>query len=366
MLGRLAQPGARGAPAPELKPAEVERFKAMARHTMADAGMPPDQIEAHLDEFVANAQQWMADGGPHYVPPEPASPPPPGFGDGFADRWFATEQGIKDLVGQAGPGAPGVAESWWQMIKGTTEIAQNPAGALLGDVHNAFDSPSAAYYLGGKTADGAFALPAMLFGGEGAAVEAGLGDIGPGVLDTGPAVSQYAATGFDHPVTYNPFADQAAFDLNYAQLHAGPTAELSQQLADMSTHYVGENPDRVVLGKFLGQEDGYIGETRGGGGIYYDTSNPVWDAIGQGLSKPEANDLGWQVNEQFLRTQMENGVGRIDYVVDSGGYSSLEDVVHSDPQSFSAKEIRYLTENAPEYGYERLGNSWVRVDGGEP
>jgi hypothetical protein len=174
MLGRLAQPGARGAPAPELKPAEVERFKAMARHTMADAGMPPDQIEAHLDEFVANAQQWMADGGPHYVPPEPASPPPPGFGDGFADRWFATEQGIKDLVGQAGPGAPGVAESWWQMIKGTTEIAQNPAGALLGDVHNAFDSPSTAYYLGGKTADGAFALPAMLFGGEGAAVEAGL------------------------------------------------------------------------------------------------------------------------------------------------------------------------------------------------
>jgi uncharacterized protein YukE len=174
MLGRLAQPGAPGAPAPQLKPAEVERFKAMARQTMADAGMPPDQIEAHLDEYVANAQQWMADGGPHYVPPEPASAPPPGFGDGFADRWFATEQGIKDLVGQGGPGAPGVADSWWQMIKGTTEIAQNPAGAALGEVQNAFDSPSAAYYLGGKTADGAFALPGMLFGGEGAAVEAGL------------------------------------------------------------------------------------------------------------------------------------------------------------------------------------------------
>ena len=61
MLGRLAQPGAPGAPAPQLKPAEVERFKAMARQTMADAGMPPDQIEAHLDEYVANAQQWMAE-----------------------------------------------------------------------------------------------------------------------------------------------------------------------------------------------------------------------------------------------------------------------------------------------------------------
>ena len=309
MLGRLAQPGAPGAPAPQLKPAEVERFKAMARQTMADAGMPPDQIEAHLDEYVANAQQWMADGGPHYVPPEPASAPPPGFGDGFADRWFATEQGIKDLVGQGGPGAPGVAESWWQTIKGTTEVAQNPAGALLGEVQNALDSPSAAYYLGGKTADGAFALPGMLFGGEGAAVEAGLGDIGPGVLDTGPAVSQYAAIGFDHPVTYNPFADQAAFDLNYASTARRATAELSQQLADMSTHYVGENPDRVVLGKFLGQEDGYIGETRGGGGIYYDTSNPVWDAIELGLSKSDSNDLGWPVNEQFLRTQMETWRG---------------------------------------------------------
>ena len=364
MLGRLARPGAPGAPAPQLKPAEVERFKAMARQTMADAGMPPDRIEAHLDEYVANAQRWMADGGPHYVPPEPASPPPPRFGDGFADRWFATEQGIKDLVGQGGPGAPGVAESWWQMIKGTTEIAQNPAGALLGEVQNAFDSPSAAYYLGGKTADGAFALPGMLFGGEGAAVEAGLGDIGPGVLDTGPAVSQYAATGFDHAVTYNPFADQAAFDLNYAQLHGGPTAELSQQLADMSTHYVGDNPDRVVLGKFLGQEDGYIGETRGGGGIYYDTSNPVWDAVGQGLSKPEANDLGWQVNEQFLRTQMENGVGRIDYVLDSSRFSSVEEVLALDADSFSAREIEFLRSNTEAYGYQQVGDSWVRVASG--
>ena len=364
MLGRLAQPGAPGAPAPQLKPAEVERFKAMARQTMADAGMPPDQIEAHLDEYVANAQQWMADGGPHYLPPEPASPPPPGFGDGFADRWFATEQGIKDLVGQGGPGAPGVAESWWQIIKGTTEIAQTPAGALLGELQNASDSPSAAYYLGGKTADGAFALPGMLFGGEGAAVEAGLGDIGPGVLDTGPAVSQYSATGFDHAVTYNPFSDQTASDLNCAQLHGGPTAELSQQLADMSTHYVGENPDRVVLGKFLGQEDGYIGETRGGGGIYYDTSNPVWDAIVQGLSKPEASDLGWQVNEQFLRTQMENGVGRSDYVLDPSRFSSVEEVLALDADSFSAREIEFLMRNAEAYGYQQVGDSWVRVASG--
>ena len=66
------------------------------------------------------------------------------------------------------------------MIRGTTEVAQNPAGALLGEVQDALDSPSAAYYLGGKTADGACALPGMLFGGEEQPSKQGLGQW-PGV-----------------------------------------------------------------------------------------------------------------------------------------------------------------------------------------
>ena len=174
LLSRLHQPVAAGAPPPQLKPADVESFKAMLRPIMARDGVPPDQIEAQLDAAVTRAQKWLDDGLPNYVAPEPPRPPPPGFGEGFGDRWFATEQGIKDLIGQGGPGAPGVLESWQQMLKGTTEIAQNPAGALIGEVKNAFDSPSLAYYLGGKASDGAFALPGLLFGGEGAAVEAGL------------------------------------------------------------------------------------------------------------------------------------------------------------------------------------------------
>jgi uncharacterized protein YukE len=371
LLSRLPQPGATGALPPQLKPAEIESAKAMLRPILARDGVPPDQIEAQLDQYVANAQQWMANGGPHYMPPDPPAQPPPGFGEGFGDRWFAAEQQIKDLTGQNGLSALG--ESWGGMAKGLVQKAeefavQGPVVSGINDLtrefHNFLDSPSAAYYAGQKGADGAMTLPGMLFGGEGAAVEAGLGDIGPGVLETGPAASQYAAIGLDHPVTYNPWAEQAAFDLNYAQLHGGPTLGLSQQLADMSTHYIGDNPDRVVLGKFQGQDHGYIGEARENGGIYYDTSNPVWDAVGQGLSKGEAEDLGWVVNERFLQTQMENGVSRIDYVVDPRGLSSVEDVVRIDPQSFSAREIRYLTENAPAYGYERIGNSWVRVNGG--
>lgn len=265
-----------GVPRPQLKPADVARFKAMARQSMIGDGVPPDQIEARLYDLVGRTQQWLGDGMPNYVPPEPKSAPPPGFGEGFGDRWFATEQGIKNLVGQGGPGAPGVLESWQQMLKGTVETAQNPLGAAAGEIKNALESPTPAYYLGAKTSDGAFALPGMIFGGEGAAVEAGLGDIGPGVLDTGPAVSAHAPLGFDHPPTYNSWAGEATTDLNFAFGHGGPTPGLSQQLADMSTHYVGDSPDRVVLGKFGGQEAGYIGEARGYGGIYFDTGDPAW------------------------------------------------------------------------------------------
>lgn len=363
LLSRLHQPVALGTPPPRLNPADVDSFKAMARQTMIRDGVPPDQIDARLNEVVGRTQQWIDNGMPNYVPPEPQPPPAPGFGEGFGDRWRATEQGIENLLGQGGPGAPGVLESWEQLLQGTVETATNPAGAFVGDIQNAYESPSAAYFLGGKTADAAFALPGLLFGGEGAAVEAGLGDIGPGVLETGPAVSPHAPLGFDHLPTYNPWAEQAAMDLNHAFGHGGPTADLGRQLADMSTHYIGDNPDRVVLGKFDGQEGGYIGESRGDGGIYFDTGDPIWDAIVSGLSKPEANGLAWQVNEQFLRGQMENGVSRIEYTLPPG-LNSVEEVLALRPDSFSAKEIAFLKSNAEAYGYQQLGNSWVRVTGG--
>ena len=105
LLSRIPA-GATGVPAPPLKPAEIESFKAMARQTMISDGVPPDQIEARLNAVVANTQQWLAAGAPNYVPPQGPRPPPPGFGDGFGDRWFSTEQGIKELFGQGGPGAP--------------------------------------------------------------------------------------------------------------------------------------------------------------------------------------------------------------------------------------------------------------------
>ncbi|ORV92311.1 hypothetical protein AWC11_07915 [Mycobacterium interjectum] len=361
LLSRLHQPVVPGPP-PQLKPADVESFKAMARQSMIRNGVPPEQIEARLNDIVGRSQQWIDNGMPTYVPPEPKPPPPPGFGEGFADRWFATEQGIHNLLGVGGPGAPGVLESWQQMLKGTVETTVNPVGTAVGEVKNALDSPSPAYYLGGKASDGAFALPGLLFGGEGAGIGR-LADIdAAAAVDYGPTHLPHVPVGLDHPVVYQPFADLAGQDLYSSFVHGEPTTGLSQQLADMTTHYVGDNPDRVVLGKWDGLDHGYIGEARGNGGIYFDTGDPVWKAMTMGLNDTQKHALAWQVNQGFLRNQMESAVPRIEYHLPQG-FSSVEDILTLDADSYSAKEIAFLKSNAEAYGYRQVGNAWVRIMG---
>lgn len=358
MLDQMHKPVPGQAPHP-FSQQEIDQFKGVARQVMLRDGVPADQIEQRLDAMVAAARGSL----PAYTPPKPEPMPPPGFGDGFADRWFDTEQGVKNLLGQGGPGAPGVLESWEGLLKSTNDQFTNPFGTAVGEVKDALNSPSAAYYLGGKSADAAIAAPGLMFGGEGAAVSRGLGEIGPGVLDKGPAVSPHAPIGLDTPGSYTSWADQAAADLHHAFETGGPTRDLAQQVADLSTHYVGENPDRVVLGRFVSQDEGYIGDARSVGGIYFDTGDPTWDAITQGLSKPDANALSWRVNEQFLRNQMESQVGRIDYLLDHTEYSSLEEMAQSRRGTFSAMEIDFLNNNAAAYGYRRVGDSWVYEGG---
>ncbi|WP_445169615.1 hypothetical protein ACTXG7_10020 [Mycolicibacterium sp. Dal123E01] len=354
MLDQMRRPVKAATPEP-LSQQDIDQFKSVAHQAMLADGVPADQIEQRLDGMVARARQPL----PPYTAPKPQSMPAPGFGDGFADRWFATEQGIKNLVGQGGPGAPGVFESWEGLLKGTADQINNPAATVIGEVRGALESPSAAYYLGGKSADAAIAAPGLIFGGEGAAVSRALGDIGPGALEKGPVVSPHAPMGLDTPGSYTSWADQAAADLNHAFGIGGPMPELSQQVADLSTHYVGNDPDRVVLGRFDGQDSGYIGDARGGGGIYFDTGDPVWDAITNGLTGSDSKALAWQVNEQFLRNQMESHVGRIEYALDHSEYTSLQAMVLTHPKSFSAMEVNFLNKNAAAYGYQRVGDAWV-------
>jgi uncharacterized protein YukE len=366
LLSRLSRPGAPGgAPAPQLKPADVESFKAMARQTMINDGVPPDQIEGRLNDVVGRTQQWMDNGMPNYVPPEPPKPPPPGFGDGVGDTWFGFNDAVHKLTGQEGIGP--MADELGGMARGLGGRAEEyllqgpvaPINDLTHEFKSFMDNP--AYYAGGKTAEGAIALPGMLFGPEGA----GIAEVGDAdALAYSPVLSPHAPIGFDNPTGIHPWSGDAASDLNSAFGHGEPTGTLSQSLADMATHYIGDNPDRVVLGKFDGLEDGYIGEARGHGGIYFDTSQDVWSTMTHGLSTEDGNALGWRVNENFLRSQMESGVSRIDYVVDPTAYSSVEEVLALRPDSFSAKEITFLKDYGESYGYQQVGDSWVRVADG--
>lgn len=96
-----------------LDPTKVQQFKQLAGHTMLRDGVPPQQIEQRLDAIVAAAQKPL----PAAKPPESGPEPPPSFADGFADGWFKTEEGIKDLVGANG--WEELKGAWTDMAKGT-------------------------------------------------------------------------------------------------------------------------------------------------------------------------------------------------------------------------------------------------------
>ncbi len=81
-----------------------------------------------------------------------------------------------------------------------------------------------------------------------------------------------------------------------------------------------------------------------------------------GLGETQSRALGWQVNEQFLRTQLENRIPRIEYVLPDG-FSSVDEVASIRRETFSALEINFLNENAERFGYQRVGNAWVYQGG---
>ena len=127
----------------------------MARQTMISDGVPPDQIEARLNAVVANTQQWLDAGAPNYVPPDGPRPPPPGFGEGFGDRWNATMDAVQNLTGQNGLDAMG--DAWGGMAKGLGQKAEDylmfgpvaPIEDAAGEVKSFLDNP--AYYAGEKS-----------------------------------------------------------------------------------------------------------------------------------------------------------------------------------------------------------------------
>ncbi|ALR10824.1 endonuclease [Mycobacteroides saopaulense] len=401
---------------PTLQPRDVPAFKETTRALLQKQGVPADQIEAKVNAAVERAQT------PHFLPDAPSATPSEHVSRDFGEQFNKFTNGISDsasrtvdgqidqakvLTGQAGPGAPGVAEAWKELAVDTGKGLINQAHELMTDplaapkmgIEEARDfvnSPSeyigkniihgtealAGGAVGGEAAAGARGLLGDLTGAEGHAITHGIDSPHPApTVEHTPAGSvdhPSPGVGLDHPTPnpgswnhsiehYSPQAPQLAADLNNAFTNGHPTAELAGQVADHSTHHapgIGStaNPDRVVLGKWDGQDGGYIGEARHNGGIYFDTGDDTWNAVGRGLDDASSRSLGWQVNEQFLRTQLENRVPRVDYVLPEG-FTSVEQVAAVQRRSFSAMEINFLKENAAAYGYVQQGNVWVYTGG---
>ncbi|WP_255773232.1 WXG100 family type VII secretion target [Mycobacteroides abscessus] len=400
--------------APTLADRDVPAFKDLTRQNLINAKVPADQIEQRVNDAVkaAQAPHFLPDADPMRTPGEVPLHNSPGdqFNDivGRAnDEATKTIDGqieqAKILTGQAGPGAPGVAEAWKDVGLGAAqqvhELTSDPLAAPKMGIEQAKDfynhpgefigknlihgtEALAGGAIGGEAAAGARGLLGDLTSAEGHAITHGLDSPHPTPTvehtPAGPVEHPSPSVGLDHPAPnaggwnhstehYSPQAPQLAADLNNAFTNGHPTSDLAAQVADHSTHHApgigsNANPDRVVLGKWDGQDGGYIGEARHNGGIYFDTGGDTWNAVGRGLDEVQSKELGWQVNEQFLRSQLENKVSRVDYVLPDG-FNSVEQVMRQRRESFSALEINFLKEHGAAYGYKQYGNSWVYEGG---
>ncbi|WP_228843687.1 hypothetical protein [Mycobacteroides abscessus] len=174
--------------APTLQPDQVDAFRAITRQNLENQNVPADQIEQRVNDAVKQAQ------APRFMPdPEPmrtpgAQPLDRPLGDKFNDvmgrandRAYDDIDGLgqlgKNLTGQGGPGAPGVAESWKDL--GTNTVKGLPdavGGGFVADGKRLYEEPG--NFIGDKMVELPLAAVSLPFGGEGAAIERGaLGDL---------------------------------------------------------------------------------------------------------------------------------------------------------------------------------------------
>jgi hypothetical protein len=138
-----------------------------------------------------------------------------------------------------------------------------------------------------------------------------------------------------------------ASQLREAAAGGGDMSGLVQKLADMSTRGSG---DRLVLGKFV-EGGGYIKEAQTNGGRFFLTGKGVYEALGD-----FRKDLAWAVNEQVLKSALESGIDRVEFVGES-----IKDVLQKAEGSARYREVNWMLDNADRYGYKQVGNSWIKV-----
>ncbi|MDO3167195.1 hypothetical protein P5V90_09535 [Mycobacteroides abscessus subsp. abscessus] len=193
-VASVREPPAKLAPALQAK--DVPAFKQMTRELLTRQGVPADQIEAQVNKAVEQAQtpRLIRTDAPSASPTDPKN-----IDRDFADQFHrftaeASDHGAaagnamldegKKLTGQAGPGAPGVAEAWAGLAKDTAKGLYDYASMtpqerldMLGDeVKRAADNPGG--YVGEKLVQGAAGAATGAVGGEAVAGARGLlGDL---------------------------------------------------------------------------------------------------------------------------------------------------------------------------------------------
>ncbi|WP_032701864.1 HNH endonuclease [Mycobacteroides abscessus] len=214
--------------APTLADRDVPAFAQATRERLQHEGVPANQIEQRVNEAVQRAQapRFAPDADPMRTPGQVPLHNSPGdqFNDivGRAnDEATKTIDGqieqAKVLTGQAGPGAPGVAEAWKDVglgaVKQVHELTSDPLAAPKMGIEQAkefYNHPGefigknlihgtealGGGAIGGEAAAGARGLLSDLTGTEGRAITHGLDDATTG-HHTPTQVEHHTATG-DH------------------------------------------------------------------------------------------------------------------------------------------------------------------------
>ncbi|MGB3482945.1 MAG: hypothetical protein WBB07_12115 [Mycobacterium sp.] len=338
----LGQPASSPTPIP-LNPRAVDEFKSVAREVMKRDGVPADQIEQCLNEIVSRAQQPL----PDYVsPPEPGGMPAPGFGEGFGDRWFATEQLVKDLTGQEGMDA--LQQSWVGVAEGLHKAVVDPIGSAIGEVQNALDSPSAAYYLGEKAADGVMSTPALIFGGEAVLARTALTDLDAPEDFSHHSLEVRAPQGFDgsagdYTLGHGPtHADVLPFELGSPLDTSRPEFTMPNPLDHMGPELVRQSEQyltgsgETVLGPFAPANggDSYIQVAQERGSSYFDLGDDWY-------SYTPSQQLA--ANQHVLDSAISNG----DTIKLSVPFYEIR------PDTYTGAELRYIME----HGYQRVDDT---------
>ncbi|CPR78572.1 polymorphic toxin protein [Mycobacterium phage prophiGD39-2] len=180
--------------APTLADRDVPAFAQATRERLQHEGVPANQIEQRVNEAVQRAQapRFAPDADPMRTPGQVSLHNSPGdqFNDivGRAnDEATKTIDGqieqAKVLTGQAGPGAPGVAEAWKDVglgaVKQIHELTSDPLAAPKMGIEQAkefYNQPGE--FIGKNIIHGTEALGGGAIGGEAAAGARGLlGDL---------------------------------------------------------------------------------------------------------------------------------------------------------------------------------------------